>query len=171
MAGPTTEERERIRGYLQAQAAKLSPAELADKIRADMEQVRAAIDAVPAERFDHAPPGEWSANTICSHLVHTSDDVARGIIAVLDSGAQPQPVADQLGAEGSGIRAGAEWWQSLLAGREALLTRVRAATGDEHLDITWEHPFFGQLNWREWVLFTRIHDIDHARQLQSLAEH
>ncbi|MDZ7728356.1 MAG: hypothetical protein U5Q44_09305 [Dehalococcoidia bacterium] len=38
------------------------------------------------------------------------------------------------------------------------------------LDVTWTHPMFGELNWREWFLFMRIHSKDHARQLQAMAQ-
>ena len=32
-----------------------------------------------------------------------------------------------------------------------------------------EHPFFGPLNWRETLLFMRLHDLDHAGQLKQIA--
>ncbi|MFN8559522.1 MAG: hypothetical protein U0531_20010 [Dehalococcoidia bacterium] len=41
--------------------------------------------------------------------------------------------------------------------------------GDERLDATWTHQFFGDLNWRARPLFLRIHDLDHARQLTAIA--
>ena len=37
------------------------------------------------------------------------------------------------------------------------------------LEDTVEHPFFGPLNWRETLLFIRLHDLDHAGQLQKVA--
>ena len=46
-----TDEQIRIRGYLTAQGAKLSPAEIVDKVRAAMDQLRGALHAVPAARF------------------------------------------------------------------------------------------------------------------------
>jgi hypothetical protein len=65
-----TEEQLRIRGYLTAQAAKLQPAEVIDKVRAAMDQLRADAAAVPAARFDERPaPDEWSANHVMAHVV------------------------------------------------------------------------------------------------------
>ena len=32
-----------------------------------------------------------------------------------------------------------------------------------------EHPMFGPLSWRATLLFTRLHDLDHAGQLQKTA--
>ena len=37
------------------------------------------------------------------------------------------------------------------------------------LEATIPHPFFGALNWRETLLFMRLHDHDHAGQLQKVA--
>ena len=53
--------------------------------------------------------------------------------------------------------------------RAALFERVRAAEPDSRLEGTVEHPFFGPLNWRQTLLFMRIHDLDHAGQLQAIA--
>ena len=49
------DEERRIRSYLQAQGAKLSPAELIEKVRSAMAEVRAAALSVPAGRFDERP--------------------------------------------------------------------------------------------------------------------
>jgi hypothetical protein len=162
-----TEEQLRIRGYLQAQAAKLSVADLVAKVQADQEQVRAAAGAVPAGRFfDRPAEAEWSANEVFAHVVESGGGVAAGIRAVLDGG-EPPSVADRIRPDPERRGAG-EWWRLLTAGREALFARVLAARGDEHLDVTWRHPFFGDLTWREWLLFLRIHDLDHARQMQAI---
>ena len=37
------------------------------------------------------------------------------------------------------------------------------------LEATIAHPFFGALNWRETLLFMRLHDLDHAGQLTKVA--
>lgn len=164
-----TEEQLRIRGYLQAQAAKLSPADLVAKVATDQEQVRVAAEAVPADRsFDQPAAGEWSANEVLAHVVESGAYFAACIRTVLDGGTPPLRVADAIRRDPPHRRA-AEWWEQLARDREALFARVRRAAGDEHLDVTWTHPFFGDLNWREWLLFLRLHDLDHARQLQAIA--
>lgn len=164
------DEQLRIRGYLQTQAAKLSLPELTAKVRSDMEQLHAAIGAIPAGRMHDVPAaGGWSANDVLGHLTETSRRVAVDIAGVLDEGRQPGGIADALLPAGLS-QDGLSWWTALLGDREPLLARVNRASGDEHLGITWDHPFFGPLNWREWVLFLRLHDLDHARQLRGIAE-
>jgi hypothetical protein len=37
------------------------------------------------------------------------------------------------------------------------------------LEATIAHPFFGALNWRETLLFMRLHDLDHTGQLAKVA--
>jgi uncharacterized damage-inducible protein DinB len=164
-----TPEGERIRSYLQAQAHKLTIPELADKVRRDMEQVREALTAVPADAFSTRPAqGEWSANEVAAHLTSSSAALAEGIRGAIDSGATPAGATDRIEPTDE-QRSGEEWWRTLLSDREAILARARQASGDEHLDIKWNHPMFGDLNWREWLLFMRVHDLDHTRQLQSIA--
>ena len=160
---------ERIRGYLQTQAAKLSVPDLADKVRADMEQLRAAAEAVPAGRFlDRPGEGDWSANEVMAHVVDGGKAVGRGIESVLDTGRKAGPAFVDRMEKTETERSAEGWWSALVTDREALFARVKQATGDEHLDVTWLHPMFGELNWREWLLFLRIHDLDHARQIQSI---
>ena len=164
-----SEEQQRLRGYLQTQAAKLSVVELTEKVRSDMDQVRAAAAGVPADRFcDRPAEQEWSANEIMAHVLDGAAGVARAIVAVLDTGATPGPLFDRIETTDDRRTAG-EWWSALVVERDGLFERVKAATGDEHLDVTWQHPFFGPLNWREWLLFLRVHDLDHARQIAAIS--
>jgi hypothetical protein len=45
---------------------------------------------------------------------------------------------------------------------------VGAADPAAHPDATIEHRMFGLLNWREALLFMRLHDLDHVGQLQKI---
>ena len=71
-------------------------------------------------------------------------------------------------ARGS-ARTAAEWCDLLARVREALFERVLRADPLAHLETPIEHGMFGPLNWRETLLFMRLHDLDHARQLQKIA--
>jgi hypothetical protein len=169
-AAAGTPEADRIRSYLQVQAAKLSLPELIEKVQSDMQQVKLTLDTVPAHRFTERPAeDDWSANEVANHLVQTSRGVASGIKTVLDTGAQPSGVIDRMSASPE-VRTADEWWHLLETDREAILARASSASGDEHLEVKWAHPVFGDLNWREWVLFMRVHDLDHARQLSAVVE-
>jgi DinB family protein len=164
------DEQRRIRGYLQAQGAKLSPAQIIDKVRAAMADLARAAGAVPAERFADAPSsGEWSANEVMAHVLAAGQRFGGDIVRVLDG----RPVAQHVpGApEAPPPRRTAVEWSSLLADdRERLFMRVARADPDARLEAAIDHGMFGTLNWRETLLFLRLHDLDHAGQLGKIAE-
>src|SRR6267143_5801568 len=152
-----TDEQKRIRGYLQAQGAKQTPAEIVAKVEAAMADLAKAARAVPATRFDERPePEEWSANEVLAHVVAADGYFGGGVVAILEG--RPTPAR----GEGRGIenapRRTAEAWLEIVRGqRQTLFERVRATEPGARLDVTIEHPFFGPLNWRETLLFTRLH--------------
>ena len=71
-------------------------------------------------------------------------------------------------------RAGPGSRERLLKQRQHKLEELAAPLRQQGLtvtvDVVWDHPFFGPLNWREWLLFLRVHDLDHARQVASINE-
>lgn len=162
---------ERMRGYFTSQAAKLSVAELVAKLRSDSPQVKAAADAVPASNFHERPgPDDWSAAEVMTHVLDMNETGANAVEGILDTGALPPRISDELKhEERSGLRTADDYWRIFETRRVRLYDRVLQARGDEHLDVMITHPWFGPLNWREWLLFMRVHDLDHARQIQAIA--
>jgi len=164
-----TDEQRRIRSYLQAQGAKLSPVQVIEKIRAAMTELSAAALSVPAARFGERPaPTEWSANDVMAHVVDADAHFGGGIVSILDGRPAPGGVERRAAAQAP-LRTAEAWGATLGRAREALFARVRAADPTAHLDRTIEHPMFGPLNWRETLLFQRLHDLDHAGQLRQIA--
>jgi uncharacterized damage-inducible protein DinB len=162
------DEQRRIRGYLVAQAAKLAPREIVERVGVAMLQLRAAADAVPPPRFNDAPaPGEWSANEVLAHVVESGRHFGGAIVSLLDG--QPPGAPRDAAARDTAPRPLATWWALLERDRATLFERVLRADPAGRLEATVEHPFFGPLNWREALLFIRLHDLDHAGQLQKVA--
>jgi uncharacterized damage-inducible protein DinB len=162
-------ESERIRSYLVAQAAKLTPAELVEKVRTDAEQLQAALASVPAEYFSKRPAAaEWSANEVAAHIVDASAAFGRAIEMMM-RGEIPSSPADRVESQVP-ERSAEDWWSQHVANREQLFANVLATHPDANLGPTVYHPMFGDLNWREALLFLRIHDLDHARQLEEIAK-
>jgi uncharacterized damage-inducible protein DinB len=155
-----TDEQQRIRSYLQAQGAKQTPAEILAKVEAAMADLAKAARAVPAARFAQRPePEEWSANEVLAHVVAADTYFGGGVVAILEA----------RGIENAPLRTADAWLEILRGQRATLFDRVRAAEPTARLDVTIEHPAFGPLNWRETLLFTRLHDLDHAGQLGKIA--
>ena len=162
------DEQKRIRGYLQAQAAKQTPAEIVAKVEAAMSDLATAARVVPAARFAERPePQEWSANEVLAHVVAADGYFGGGVVAVLEGRPAP-PRGGGRGFENAPVLTAHAWLEILGRQRHTLFERVRAADPAGRLDVTIEHPFFGPLNWRETLLFTRLHDLDHAGQIGKI---
>ena len=158
----------RIRDYLRAQAAKLEPPAIVDKVRAAMGDLRAAAGRVPAARFAERPaPDEWSANEVLAHVVEAGRFFGGAIVAILDG--RPVPASLRARSPVTDTRAAEAWLATLERDREAVFERVARAEPAARLDLTVEHFMFGPLNWRETLLFMRLHDLDHAGQLEKIA--
>ncbi|HME97206.1 MAG TPA: DinB family protein [Methylomirabilota bacterium] len=162
------EEQRRIRSYLVTQAAKLTPAAIVEKVQAAMADLRAAAVAVPPARFAERPePAEWSGNEVMAHVV-AADGYFGGGIGRLLRGQPSVGRPEGRGIEGAPLRAAEAWYDLLARQREDLFAAVRAADPAAAPDQRIEHPMFGPLTWRETLLFTRLHDLDHAGQLQKI---
>lgn len=166
-------EAERVRSYILTQANKLTLAELVEKVRVDTAPLRAAGASVPAPRFfDRPAPDDWSAAEVFTHILDMNEIGATSIEAILDGGSLPSTISDVMhGSTREGLKTAEDYWSAYETRREALLSRALRARGDEHLSVTITHPTFGAFSWREWLLFMRVHDLDHMRQLQANAAH
>jgi uncharacterized damage-inducible protein DinB len=162
------DEQRRIRSYLTAQAAKLTPAEIVEKVTVAMLQLHAAAAAVPPARFQDAPAaGEWSGNEVMAHVVEAGRHFGDAILRLLEG--QPPGAPRDAPARDTAPRPLEAWWTVLERDRTTLFERVLHADPGARLENTVEHQFFGPLNWREALLFLRLHDLDHAGQLQKVA--
>lgn len=146
-----------------------TPEQLVEALREAHRQFLAATAAIPAAAFRTIPEvGEWSAADVLAHIRSIASFDERSIRGVIERGEQPPNVNDVL--EQAPTHATRE---QLLAEIEALRERLIAvvlqADPHAHLDIVWGHNEFGNMNWREWLLFARVHTLDHARQMQAIA--
>ena len=163
------EEVARIRSYLASQAIRRTPEQLVETLREAHQQFLTATAAVPAAAFRTIPrEGEWSAADVLAHVCSISAFDERSICGVIEHSEQPKDVDDALEQAPSGATR-----EQLLADieryRERLIAVVLQADPQAHLDIVWGHNEFGKMNWREWLLFARVHTLDHARQMQAIA--
>lgn len=171
MASLPESEVARIRSYLVTVANRLPLSELVDKVRRDCLPLEAASRLIPVGSFTLPPaPSEWSAAEVWAHILEMNETGAAAIEAILDEGRFVGRTVDDTLRRGRDLPTdGPTAYARYHARREQLLARVARARGDEHLDVTIHHPMFGDLTWREWLLFMRVHDLDHLRQLQAIA--
>ncbi len=175
MAEQPTETREqvfaRVREYLVAQGEKLSPAAIVEKVRESQEAVLAAAARLPAAGLGSAPAaGEWSAAEVLQHVISSGESVGRQIVETIEQrGAAGLLFEDRLAHAGGDLTL-ARARELLQSDREALFAAALAADPAAHLDVpAIEHMWFGPLNWKSALLFLRVHDLDHARQIEAIA--
>jgi uncharacterized damage-inducible protein DinB len=164
------EEVARVRSYLASQAMKRTPAQLVEALREAHRQFLAAATTVPDELFRVAPAdGEWSAADVSGHMLIIAAIDETAIPAVIERGEQPQDIVDLISPAPADLTR-KQMLEELERLRERLIASVLKADPSAHLDIFWGHNEFGQMNWREWLLFARVHTLDHTRQMQSIAQ-
>lgn len=163
------EEVGRIRSYLASQSLKRTPVQLVETLQEAHRQFVSALATVPEAQSRTLPrEGEWSALDVLLHVRMMAAFDISSISTVLERGEQPPDIQDVI------ISAPPEVTRARLLAeleqfREQLFTLVQHADGQKGLAITWSHPEFGAMHWREWMLFARVHTLDHARQLQAIA--
>jgi hypothetical protein len=153
----------RIREYLQQQAAKLDIEALIARVEDGIQELETEARAVAPEARAAVPAGDsWSPGDCMQHALGSNIEVARQVLFAAHTGDAPPPEEPSLPEDVDAL---------LTRHRDALdslYEHVRAADPENYLYFKWEHPFFGDLNWREWLLFLRVHSKDHARQLAAM---
>ncbi len=163
------EEIARVRGYLASQAMKRTPAQLVETLLEAHQQFLAATAVVPDALFRAAPAdGEWSAADVMGHMLIISAIDERAIPGVIERGEQPPDIVDLISPAPADMTR-EQMLAELERLRDRLIASVLKADPAAHLDILWGHNEFGLMNWREWLLFARVHTLDHTRQMQSIA--
>lgn len=158
------EEFERIRGYLQQQAAQRTIDELIGRVQEAIDEMAASARAVPDALLTVIPPGdEWAPMDCLRHAAASNMHVAQQVLFAALEGTLPTDPEPELPADRETILA------KHAEAIDSLYEHVRAADPGANLHLKWKHPFFGDLNWREWLLFLRIHARDHSRQLAAMS--
>jgi DinB superfamily len=155
-----------LRLYLQEQSAKRTTEEIVVRVNQAVEAVADAVRAISNDRLNDLGSGEgeeWTPVDCLRHVVEWNRMVGQQVLYVALSGELPPPgSAPPLPSTVEGLLA------TQSETMESLYAHVREADPAAYLHIRWEHPVFGSLNWREWFLFLRLHNLDHANQLKAL---
>ena len=156
-------ENERIRGYLQAQAAKNTIDQIKAKVQESVDALHAAANAFSVDECVLRPAGEsWTPVACLSHCIEYNLAAAQKVIYVALTGELPADEDRALPADRDGLLA------AHAEAMDSLYIHLADAEPAYFLTTKWEHEMFGDLNWREWFLFLRIHNMDHARQMEAM---
>ena len=157
------DQRQQVWSYLQSQAAKLSTEELLVKRQTEVDRLLAEAGEMTEEQAAWAPEGEWSALQILQHVVDSFGSY-RQTISRLGSGREIP--GDQPGKAAATVPELSRAIQREHGKTQKLLLSL----GDVPADRRENSDLFGDLNWREWALFERVHLLDHVNQIRSLKE-
>jgi len=133
-------------GELQAEAATLDVPGLAGRVREGIAGFVAAAETVAGPDLeDLVDTGETAAARIVGTCARLVED-ARWILHAAWTGSGPEDGAPPFTDEPAGALA------KLRESIESLFVHVLEAAPDANLEYEWEHPVYGDLNWREWLL-------------------
>lgn len=133
------------------------------------QQLLEATAAVADDAFHRVPrEGEWAVADVLEHVRTMAEIEARSIAAAAVRGERPANIRDTI--EPAPADAAREMLlASIEDARARLFAAVLRADPEAHLDVRWQVSEFGELNWRECLLFARVHTLDHARQMAAIA--
>lgn len=165
MSGPTPDQLRRVQDWIRSEAAAKSIDDIHAYVSERYDRLSAAVTALPAGTLTITPPGEdWTPIHALKHVVEWNWQVGEDVLHVCLTGERPNNPPPEFPAEREPL---------LARNRESLdsiFAHVSAADPAGFLHVTWEHPFFGQLNWREWFLFLAVHATDHAGQIRTMSD-
>ncbi len=163
------DDREKLRSYLAAQSAKLSAAEIRQRLEEAAADFFAAVEpATEATAWKAPAAGEWSIAEVVDHVTLTIEDVI-GIMRALASGRQPAcPMADHKPVNAGRSFAGLV--AHLRKSQAAVADFLAAQSGEPHSELRVPESDFGEINWKGYALILRLHYKDHAQQVMRTLE-
>jgi hypothetical protein len=163
---------ERMTGYIKHNGTK-SPGDLHALVQAGQDQMLAQLDGVsPAQATFKPAPDVWSMLELMHHVVSAKGGVAR-ICERLAKG-ESIPGQGREGDEQDGVVRG-DGFGSIAVARDAmeaahrdLLAFIDQRLAGANAATRFNHFVFGDLNCAEWAAFQRVHDGDHANQIEQI---
>lgn len=166
--------RERVVSYVKDQVAKGTEA-ITESVQTGHDQLLSLLDGMSEEQAKFKPSAEsWSVLELLQHVVTAKRGTAR-LCAALARGETPQNVGRE-GEEASyqdgitrvSFRSLAEAQPAVQSAHEELIAFIAGVSPKADLDTRFKHFLFGALNCQEWAVFQRVHDGDHARQIEQI---
>ena len=166
MVTVTDEVRERLLSYISHQVSR-GPDSIRSAVEKGHEQVMGVIDGVSEEQATFKPDAEtWSILEVLRHAVDAKRRNVAGCAALARG--QTSDGSAQTGRAGEELPSLAAARSALEASHDDLLAFVESLSPATNLEARYEHPWFGELNCQEWAVFQRIHDGDHAEQIEQV---
>jgi len=162
--------RQQVVSYLKHQASKSTSDLLAlvERAAGGIEQSLAGVSESQA-RF-RPSPDEWSVADVLRHV----DAAMRGtgrIIKALATGEEAHPDMDAPPVLEDAGKTLAELRNGVAESYDEVRAAVAVIPDGPAAEATALHPFFGDLNCKEWAAFVQVHSRDHANQIEQVKAH
>lgn len=148
---------------------RLTAEEMKAQVGETFRQLAAALSSLSEAQATWKPTAEeWSAAQVGDHVALGTGAVAN-IIGLLAKGQRPSDADWDPPPQFKGDASDLEGIRTRLLA----LPRFTAELFDQclatdRLDVTAENSFFGEMNWREWYYFLRVHALSHLEQIEKL---
>ena len=168
------DEIQRVSSYMLSQGEKYTWLELWPRVVAGRIEFLNTLNRVTPEQAVWKPaPDDWSIAEVAQHVLDGSRRVA-DLVANLSNGREPSASPQGIGAVDPAQREADMPFPALVT---ALLEDSRIFSNvieglpePPAFEPTSPHGFFGELHGRAWFIFQRVHDIDHANQVNAIKE-
>jgi hypothetical protein len=162
--------RDRVEAYIRREAEKPIP-DIAAMIGDSQARLLTCLAGVTAAESAVTTSDEpWSPRDLLRHVI-ASEDAVTHLVTHMARREAPPP---RPGGIGMMIDDDARSYESLVDQfRESIATNasvVAALETQADTTMTRAHPWFGELNCREWAVFQRVHDEDHIRHAGKMVE-
>ena len=154
--------------YIRHQAAK-SLSELAALMERTGAECAHCLESVTDTQASFSHGEEWSMKEVVGHMLVASLSINREIANLVEGRPVSQP--RRVGLTAGGDRPIEELRLALARLWRETGGLVASLPEGGNLERTWDHPWFGPLNFKEWIAFQRLHAMDHVQQMERLKEH
>lgn len=166
MVMPATDVRERVIAYVKHNAAK-DPNEIRDVVRKGHDHLVGLLEDMTDAQARWKPDAEaWPVLEVLQHVIASKHGTAR-LCAALARGDELSGQA-ALGDAGKELSSLADARSELADAHRGLLDFVATVSPATNLEASFDHPWFGPHNCREWAVFQRVHDGDHIAQIEQI---
>lgn len=166
MVTVTDELRERLLSYISHQVSR-GPEAIKSVVQKGQKQLLDGLDGLSEEQASFKPDADtWSVLEVLRHVVDGKRRNAAGCVALARG--ETRGGEAETGRTGEELPSLAAARSALEAAHDDLVAFVESLSPATNLEARYEHPWFGELNCQEWAAFQRIHDGDHAEQIEQV---
>ncbi len=164
----STDIREQALAYMRHQAAK-SMGDLAVLMQRTAAECARCLEGLSEEQAIFKYDEEWCVKEVLGHMLESGKGVNREIANLVEDNAPSREA--RMGIVSKAGRRLEELRQALADLWSVTGRLVASLPEGGNQDRTWQHPFFGPLNFKEWIAFQRLHAMDHVQQMEKVKAH